>query len=171
MFFCALRCGDDTGKQLCKEIEKSGLSVFLSPVWRKIWRVLVSPCHFPPSVCATHGQENVKDTDGNICPLVLPDTHLPKHCWNSQTCPPCQCWTHTGSSAGLFYLLLKWQFCSLSYFLQVLRPGSRYKVSVTGVRTGNESGSITTEFTTGEAQQKTRVVVTACVRDPCSAQC
>uniref|UniRef100_A0A674NKL9 Tenascin R (restrictin, janusin) n=1 Tax=Takifugu rubripes TaxID=31033 RepID=A0A674NKL9_TAKRU len=34
------------------------------------------------------------------------------------------------------------------YSLQVLRPGSRYEVSVTGVRTGNESGSISTEFTT-----------------------
>uniref|UniRef100_A0A8C6NZS1 Tenascin R n=1 Tax=Nothobranchius furzeri TaxID=105023 RepID=A0A8C6NZS1_NOTFU len=35
------------------------------------------------------------------------------------------------------------------YSLQVLRPGSRYEVSVSGVRKGNESGSITTEFTTG----------------------
>uniref|UniRef100_A0A1A8IR78 Tenascin R (Restrictin, janusin) n=1 Tax=Nothobranchius kuhntae TaxID=321403 RepID=A0A1A8IR78_NOTKU len=34
------------------------------------------------------------------------------------------------------------------YSLQVLRPGSRYEVSVSGVRKGNESGSITTEFTT-----------------------
>ena len=33
---------------------------------------------------------------------------------------------------------------------QVLRPGSRYEVSVRGVRKGNESGSISTEFTTGE---------------------
>lgn len=72
---------------------------------------------------------------------------------------------------GIVLPLLKRQFCSLSYFPQVLRPGSRYEVSVTGVRTGNESGSITTEFTTGEAQQKTRAVVTVCVRDPCSALC
>ncbi|XP_067331188.1 tenascin-R isoform X2 [Channa argus] len=34
------------------------------------------------------------------------------------------------------------------YSLQVLRPGSRYEVSVSGVREGNESGSISTEFTT-----------------------
>uniref|UniRef100_A0A4W6DVX2 Tenascin R (restrictin, janusin) n=1 Tax=Lates calcarifer TaxID=8187 RepID=A0A4W6DVX2_LATCA len=34
------------------------------------------------------------------------------------------------------------------YSLQVLRPGSRYEVSVRGVRKGNESGSISTEFTT-----------------------
>ncbi|XP_010792748.1 tenascin-R [Notothenia coriiceps] len=34
------------------------------------------------------------------------------------------------------------------YSLQVLRPGSRYEVSVSGVRRGNESGSISTEFTT-----------------------
>uniref|UniRef100_A0A8C4E4T2 Tenascin R (restrictin, janusin) n=1 Tax=Dicentrarchus labrax TaxID=13489 RepID=A0A8C4E4T2_DICLA len=34
------------------------------------------------------------------------------------------------------------------YSLQVLRPGSRYEVSVSGVRKGNESGSISTEFTT-----------------------
>ncbi|XP_039671362.1 tenascin-R isoform X4 [Perca fluviatilis] len=34
------------------------------------------------------------------------------------------------------------------YSLQVLRPGSRYQVSVSGVRKGNESGSISTEFTT-----------------------
>lgn len=33
---------------------------------------------------------------------------------------------------------------------QVLRPGARYEVSVSGVRKGNESGSISTEFTTGE---------------------
>lgn len=33
---------------------------------------------------------------------------------------------------------------------QVLRPGLRYEVSVSGVRKGNESGSISTEFTTGE---------------------
>lgn len=52
---------------------------------------------------------------------------------------------------GIVLYLLKWQFYSLSYILQVLRPGSRYEVSVTGVRTGNESGSISTEFTTGEA--------------------
>ena len=32
----------------------------------------------------------------------------------------------------------------------MLRPGSRYHVSVSGVRKGNESGSISTEFTTGE---------------------
>lgn len=64
---------------------------------------------------------------------------------------------------GILLFLLKWQFCSLSYILQVLRPGSRYEVSVTGVRTGNESGSISTEFTTGEAQQKTRVVIAVCV--------
>lgn len=95
MFSCALQCEDDRRKQLHKEIEKSGLSVFLSPVWRKIWRVLVSPCHFPLSLCATHRQENVKDTDGNIYPLILPETHLPKHCRSSHTCPSCQCWTHT----------------------------------------------------------------------------
>lgn len=35
-------------------------------------------------------------------------------------------------------------------FPQVLRPGARYEVSVSGVRKGNESGSISTEFTTGE---------------------
>uniref|UniRef100_A0A3Q2TUE4 Tenascin R (restrictin, janusin) n=1 Tax=Fundulus heteroclitus TaxID=8078 RepID=A0A3Q2TUE4_FUNHE len=34
------------------------------------------------------------------------------------------------------------------YSLQVLRPGSRYEVSVSRVRKGNESGSISTEFTT-----------------------
>ncbi|KAM3865739.1 tenascin-R [Diretmus argenteus] len=34
------------------------------------------------------------------------------------------------------------------YSLQVLRPGSRYEVSVSGVRKGNESGSVSTEFTT-----------------------
>uniref|UniRef100_A0A3P9M8X8 Tenascin R (restrictin, janusin) n=1 Tax=Oryzias latipes TaxID=8090 RepID=A0A3P9M8X8_ORYLA len=34
------------------------------------------------------------------------------------------------------------------YSLQVLRPGSRYEVSVSGVRKGNESGSISTQFTT-----------------------
>ncbi|KAJ3594637.1 hypothetical protein NHX12_003944 [Muraenolepis orangiensis] len=34
------------------------------------------------------------------------------------------------------------------YSLQVLRPGSRYHVSVSGVRKGNESGSISTEFST-----------------------
>ncbi|XP_028328123.1 tenascin-R isoform X3 [Gouania willdenowi] len=34
------------------------------------------------------------------------------------------------------------------YSLQVLRPGSRYEVSVSGVRKGNESESISTEFTT-----------------------
>uniref|UniRef100_A0A8C6TLY4 Tenascin R (restrictin, janusin) n=1 Tax=Neogobius melanostomus TaxID=47308 RepID=A0A8C6TLY4_9GOBI len=34
------------------------------------------------------------------------------------------------------------------YSLQVLRPGSRYNVSVSGVRKGNESGAISTEFST-----------------------
>ncbi|XP_030218884.1 tenascin-R isoform X3 [Gadus morhua] len=34
------------------------------------------------------------------------------------------------------------------YSLQVLRPGSRYHVSVSGVRRGNESGPVSTEFTT-----------------------
>ncbi|XP_068613864.1 tenascin-R-like [Brachionichthys hirsutus] len=34
------------------------------------------------------------------------------------------------------------------YSLQVLRPGSRYEVSVSGMRKGNESGSASTEFTT-----------------------
>lgn len=34
------------------------------------------------------------------------------------------------------------------YSLQVLRPGARYEVSVSGLRKGNESGSISTEFTT-----------------------
>ncbi|XP_077412011.1 tenascin-R isoform X4 [Vanacampus margaritifer] len=34
------------------------------------------------------------------------------------------------------------------YTLQVLRPGSRYEVSVSGVRNGNTSGSISIEFTT-----------------------
>ncbi|XP_068195951.1 tenascin-R isoform X2 [Antennarius striatus] len=34
------------------------------------------------------------------------------------------------------------------YSLQVLRPGLRYEVSVSGVRKGNESGSVSTEFTT-----------------------
>uniref|UniRef100_A0AAR2K5D1 Tenascin R (restrictin, janusin) n=1 Tax=Pygocentrus nattereri TaxID=42514 RepID=A0AAR2K5D1_PYGNA len=34
------------------------------------------------------------------------------------------------------------------YSLQVLRPGSRYEVSVSGVRKGNESGAISAEFTT-----------------------
>ncbi|XP_076000999.1 tenascin-R [Genypterus blacodes] len=34
------------------------------------------------------------------------------------------------------------------YSLQVLRPGSRYEVSVSGVRKGNESGPVSTEFTT-----------------------
>lgn len=48
----------------------------------------------------------------------------------------------------LFLLIVSSIF--LSNALQVLRPGSRYKVSVTGVRTGNESGTISTEFTTGE---------------------
>ena len=36
------------------------------------------------------------------------------------------------------------------YSLQVLQPGSRYEVSVSGVRKGNESGAISTEFTTGK---------------------
>uniref|UniRef100_A0A671PXB8 Janusin n=1 Tax=Sinocyclocheilus anshuiensis TaxID=1608454 RepID=A0A671PXB8_9TELE len=36
------------------------------------------------------------------------------------------------------------------YSLQVLRPGSTYEVSVSGVRNGTESGAISTEFTTGE---------------------
>lgn len=40
-------------------------------------------------------------------------------------------------------------FCFFSSS-QVLRPGSRYEVTVSGVRRGNESGSISTEFTTGE---------------------
>lgn len=39
---------------------------------------------------------------------------------------------------------------SMFFVPQVLRPGSRYEVSVSGVRKGNESGSISTEFTTGE---------------------
>ncbi|XP_051984478.1 tenascin-R-like [Xyrauchen texanus] len=34
------------------------------------------------------------------------------------------------------------------YSLQVLRPGSTYEVSVSGVRNGNESGAISTTFTT-----------------------
>uniref|UniRef100_A0A672PLI8 Tenascin-R n=1 Tax=Sinocyclocheilus grahami TaxID=75366 RepID=A0A672PLI8_SINGR len=34
------------------------------------------------------------------------------------------------------------------YSLQVLRPGSTYEVSVSGVRNGTESGAISTEFTT-----------------------
>ncbi|XP_061835389.2 tenascin-R isoform X5 [Nerophis lumbriciformis] len=34
------------------------------------------------------------------------------------------------------------------YTLQVLRPGSRYEVSVSGLRDGNASGSISIEFTT-----------------------
>ncbi|KAG7456964.1 hypothetical protein MATL_G00241500 [Megalops atlanticus] len=34
------------------------------------------------------------------------------------------------------------------YSLQVLRPGSRYEVSVSGVRKGNESDAVSTEFTT-----------------------
>ncbi|XP_066537233.1 tenascin-R [Hoplias malabaricus] len=34
------------------------------------------------------------------------------------------------------------------YSLQVLRPGARYEVSVSGVRNGNESGAISAEFTT-----------------------
>ncbi|XP_061776415.1 tenascin-R isoform X2 [Nerophis ophidion] len=34
------------------------------------------------------------------------------------------------------------------YTLQVLRPGSRYEVSVSGVRDGNASGSISIDFTT-----------------------
>ncbi|XP_010889626.2 tenascin-R isoform X2 [Esox lucius] len=34
------------------------------------------------------------------------------------------------------------------YSLQVLRPGSRYQVSVSGVRKGNETGTVATEFTT-----------------------
>uniref|UniRef100_A0A3P8WGG0 Tenascin R (restrictin, janusin) n=1 Tax=Cynoglossus semilaevis TaxID=244447 RepID=A0A3P8WGG0_CYNSE len=34
------------------------------------------------------------------------------------------------------------------YTLQVLRPGASYEVSVKGLRKGNESGSISTEFTT-----------------------
>lgn len=40
---------------------------------------------------------------------------------------------------------------------QVLRPGARYEVSVSGVRKGNESGSISTEFTTGEVWQQADV--------------
>lgn len=39
------------------------------------------------------------------------------------------------------------------YSLQVLRPGSTYEVSVSGVRNGTESGAISTEFTTGEGKQ------------------
>ncbi|KAL0966051.1 hypothetical protein UPYG_G00290180 [Umbra pygmaea] len=34
------------------------------------------------------------------------------------------------------------------YSLQVLRPGSRYQVSVSGIRKGNETGTISTEFST-----------------------
>ncbi|XP_021445182.2 tenascin-R isoform X3 [Oncorhynchus mykiss] len=34
------------------------------------------------------------------------------------------------------------------YSLQMLRPGSRYEVSISGVRKGNESGTISTEFST-----------------------
>lgn len=46
---------------------------------------------------------------------------------------------------------------------QVLRPGSRYEVTVSGVRRGNESGSISTEFTTGEVWQQADVVILVCV--------
>lgn len=45
-------------------------------------------------------------------------------------------------------------------FPQVLRPGARYEVSVSGVRKGNESGSISTEFTTGEVWQQADVANT-----------
>ena len=45
------------------------------------------------------------------------------------------------------------------YSLQVLRPGARYEVEVSGVRKGNESGSISTEFTTGEATAGTRRII------------
>lgn len=44
---------------------------------------------------------------------------------------------------------------------QVLRPGARYEVSVSGVRKGNESGAISTEFTTGEDGQYVTIVVYA----------
>lgn len=27
-------------------------------------------------------------------PSRPPETHLPKHCWSSYMCPPCQCWTY-----------------------------------------------------------------------------
>lgn len=39
------------------------------------------------------------------------------------------------------------------YSLQVLRPGSTYEVSVSGVWNGTESGAISTEFITGEGKQ------------------
>lgn len=119
MFSCALRC-EDRKKQLYKEIGKSGLSVFLSPVWRQIWRVLVSLCHFPPSPCATRRQETVKDTDGNIYPLVLPETHLPENCWSSHTCPPCQCWTHTVDLLRNCFIFVK----TTALFYIICSPGS-----------------------------------------------
>ncbi|KAM6948251.1 tenascin-R [Aplochiton taeniatus] len=47
------------------------------------------------------------------------------------------------------------------YSLQVLRPGSRYEVSVSGVRQGNESGAVSAEFTTGiDAPKNLRTVAT-----------
>lgn len=48
------------------------------------------------------------------------------------------------------------------YSLQVLRPGSRYEVSISGVRKGNESGTISTEFSTGEDRQKQLDHTTSC---------
>lgn len=56
----------------------------------------------------------------------------------------------------------------LSCVPQVLRPGSRYEVSVSGVRKGNESGSISTQFTTGEVWQQADVVILLCDLMPAS---
>lgn len=103
---------------------------------------------------------NVKDTDRNIGFSSPPETHLPERFGSSRPCLSCQC--RTGAvdllwDSCFFLFLFNSQFHSLSCVPQVLRPGSRYEVSVTGVRTGNESGSISTEFTTGELEQKTHL--------------
>uniref|UniRef100_A0A673IWR4 Tenascin-R n=1 Tax=Sinocyclocheilus rhinocerous TaxID=307959 RepID=A0A673IWR4_9TELE len=47
------------------------------------------------------------------------------------------------------------------YSLQVLRPGSTYEVSVSGVQNGTESGAISTEFTT--AKMHTYLVTVKCI--------
>lgn len=54
------------------------------------------------------------------------------------------------STVKLTKLLFFYFFFLIAVLAQVLRPGARYEVSVSGVRKGNESGSISTEFTTGE---------------------
>lgn len=59
----------------------------------------------------------------------------------------------------LYFYFFLLSFFLLTVLAQVLRPGARYEVSVSGLRKGNESGSISTEFTTGELWQQADVVI------------